>query len=64
MSKSIFFKEEDIVENHIYNTAVRVDALLDKVKELCSYEQEYTLAKVVDLELAENILLTIRNLTK
>lgn len=62
MIKSLIFNDEDIVENSSYKDAVDADVFLQKVRDLCVYEQDYTYHKVVNLKKAEEILLFIKKL--
>ncbi|MFC0903718.1 hypothetical protein ACFHWD_03315 [Clostridium sp. MT-14] len=64
MSNSVFFNNEDIVESSDYKDAVDIGAFLQKIENLCSYEQDYTYNQVVDLEKAEEILCAIRLIMK
>ena len=64
MIKSLIFNDEDIVENSSYKDAVDADVFLQKIEDLCVYEQDYTYHKVVNLEEAEEILLNIRSIMK
>ena len=64
MSKSIFFNEEDIIKSHGYKDAVDADVFLQKIEDLCVYEQDYTYRRVANLEEAEEILLNIRSIMK
>ena len=64
MEKSIFFNEDDIIETSSYRTAVNPSAFLQKVEDICVYEQDYTYSKVVDLGLAEEALLILKKLFK
>lgn len=64
MSKSIFFNDEDIRENPDYRMAVESSAFLQKIEDICTYEQDYTYAQVVDLEKAEYALIMLRALFK
>jgi hypothetical protein len=61
---SAFFDDEDIIESSDYNLAVDPQVFLDKIAELCVYEQDYTYKEVVDLKQAEQILMFVRNLCR
>lgn len=60
--QSLLFSDEEIIYHRDYDLSVESNIFLNKIKEYCEYEQDFTFKKVVELEKAEKVLLFIKEL--